>query len=447
MAVTMDLAKFAADTREDEIPPHVLAHAKRSVINMLGVALHATQNPAIRILLDLFEDEGGPPKASVLGFGVKTTLQNAAMANGFLAHLDDFDDTFLPTVFHPSAPTVPPALALAEYRHLSGRAFLTACALGLEVSCRVAKAVQAVRHGAVWHMTGTVGPFGAAAAAGRLLGLDAEAMARAFGLAGTQASGLRETFGTMTKAFHPGRAAQSGLLAAELARRGFTCTTAILEGRHGFVAALAPEGADLAEMTASLKDRWDLLDNAFKPYACGILAHAMVDAMLALRVRPGVEAGRVVRVSGRVNPLAIKLEGRIDPRSGLESRLSFPHAMSVALIDGAASPSQFTDVRAGDPEVRRLREKILVTGDAAIAQDACELTVTLADGNTHTERVAHATGTLENPMTDLQIAAKFRTLASSVLPQSRVDRLLEALDRLEHLDDVSALIDLCQLQQ
>jgi 2-methylcitrate dehydratase PrpD len=446
MPATMALAKFVSDTREDKIPGEVRHHARRCVTNMLGVALHATQNPATRIFLDLFEEEGGHPKASVLGFGVKTTLQNAVMANGFLAHLDDFDDTFLPTVFHPSAPTVPPALALAEYRHMSGRALLTACALGLEVSCRVASAVQAVRHGAVWHMTGTVGPFGAAAAAGRLLELDTNAMARAFGLAGTQASGLRETFGTMTKAFHPGRAAQSGLLAAQLAARGFTCTTAILEGEHGFVAALAPARTDRARATASLGDRWDLLDTAFKPYACGILAHAMVDAMRALRARLGPAAESVVRVSSRVNPLAIKLESRRDPKSGLESRLSFQHAMAVALIDGAAYPAQFTDARASDPAVARLREKIEVTGDDAVPQDACELTLTLADGSSCTEHVAHATGTLENPMSDSQIEEKFRALALCVLPQDRVDQLLDVLGRLERLEDVSELIDLCQVQ-
>jgi hypothetical protein len=169
-AITLDLARFASDTRWDEIPAAVLHHTKCSLINMLGVALHATQNPAIRILADLFEEEGGKPQASVLGLGLTTTLQNAAMANGFLAHLDDFDDTYLPTVFHPSAPTIPPALALAEYRQASGREFLTACALGLEVSCRVAQVIQAVQHGAVWHMTGIVGPFGAAAAAGRCSG-------------------------------------------------------------------------------------------------------------------------------------------------------------------------------------------------------------------------------------------------------------------------------------
>jgi 2-methylcitrate dehydratase PrpD len=293
-------------------------------------------------------------------------------------------------------------------------------------------------------MTGTVGPFGAAAAAGRLLGLDADAMARAFGLAGTQASGLRETFGTMTKAFHPGRAAQSGLLAAQLAGRGFTCTTAILEGEHGFVAALAPATNDLAHASESLKSRWELLNNAFKPYACGILAHAMVDAMRALRGRLGPVADKVVRVSGRVNPLAITLESRPHPKSGLESRLSFQHAMAVALIDGAAYPSQFTDARASDPAVARLREKVGVTGDNFMAQDACELTLTLDDGTTHTERVAHATGTLENPMTDTQLEEKFRALTQSVLVKSRVDQLLERLGRLEVVEDMSELVELCR---
>ena len=366
------------------------------------------------------------------------------MANGFLAHLDDFDDTYLPTVFHPSAPTIPPALALAEYRQASGREFLTACALGLEVSCRVAQVIQAVQHGAVWHMTGIVGPFGAAAAAGRLLGLDADAMARAFGLAGTQASGLRETFGTMTKAFHPGRAAQSGLLAAQLAQRGFTCTPAILEGQHGFVAALAPGVHDLSHGSESLKSRWELLNNALKPYACAILAHAMVDAMRALRGRLGPVAEKVVRVSGRVNPLAITLESRPNPGSGLESRLSFQHAMAVALIDGAAYPSQFTDARASDPAVARLRGKIDVTGDDAIAQDACELTLTLDDGSKHTERVAHATGTLDNPMSDAQIEEKFLALTQSVLGTSRAERLLETLGRLEIVEDMNEIVELCR---
>ena len=446
MPITKALAGFVCGTREDEIPAAVYTHAKSCVLNLLGVALHATHSEGPRILLDLFAEEGGNPQASVLGFGVKTTVQNAVLANGFLAHLDDFDDTFLPTVFHPSAPTIPAALALAEHRHASGREFLVACTLGLEVACRIANLVQAVRHGAVWHMTGTVGPFGAAAAAARLLGLDADATARAFGLAGTQASGLRETFGTMTKAFHPGRAAQSGVLAARMAGGGFTSTTSILEGEHGFVKALAP-GAAPEVATEGLKTQWALLDNAFKPYACGILAHAMVDAMRALRRQPGVSADRIVSVTGRVNPLAITLESRPQPDSGLESRLSFQHSMAVALIDGAAYPEQFTDARASDPKVAHLRSKIAVTGDPNVAEDACEIAIALDDGRSYTERVAHATGTLQNPMSGAQLEEKFRALTAGVLPQGRADDVLEAIDRLEALDDVSALVALCTTQK
>ena len=446
MSTTFELAKFVVNTPPEAIPDEVVHHGKRCVINLLAVALHATQNPALGIFLDLFAEEGGRKQASVLGVGVKTTLQNATMANGFLAHLDDFDDTLLPTVFHPSAPTIPPALALSEHGHASGRDFLTACVLGLEVSCRIALAVQGIRHGAVWHMTGTVGVFGAVGSAGRLLGLDANRMAQAFGLAGTQASGLRETFGTMTKAFHPARAAQSGLLAAQLARRGFTSTTSILEGRHGFVAALCPDAAHLEQATASLGARWELMNNALKPYACGILAHAMVDAMRELRARPGVAPERVSGVSGRVNPLAIKLEGRPDPKTGLEGRLSFQHAMAMALIDGAAYPAQFTDERVGDPAVASLRRKIDVVGDESIAQDACELTLTLTDGTRYTERVPHATGSIDNPLSDAQLDEKFRALAGSVLPRTRVEELLEMLWQLERLHDIGKLVRLCRTQ-
>jgi 2-methylcitrate dehydratase PrpD len=154
-----------------------------------------------------------------------------------------------------------------------------------------------------------------------------------------------------------------------------------------------------------------------------------------------------VRVTGRVNPLAITLESRPHPDSGLESRLSFQHAMAVALIDGAAYPSQFTDARASDPIVARLRDKIDVTGDAGIAQDACEITVTLDDGRAYTERIAHATGTLDNPMTGAQLEEKFRALTAGVLEQGRVDELLATLMGLEDLDDVSRLVELCRTKQ
>lgn len=440
----MKLARFVVETRAGQIPDAVLHQGKRCVINMLAAALHATQDPALKMVLDVLAEEGGAKRASVLGGAIKTSLQNAAMANGLLAHLDDYDDTFFPTVLHPSAPTLPAALAVAEYGHMNGRDFLVASILGLETACRVALAVQGVRHGAVWHMTGTAGVFGGVASAGRLLGLDSGNMARAFGLAGTQASGLRETFGTMTKAFHPARAAQSGLLAALLAQRGFTCATTIIEGRHGFAAAFAPNDSDVGCITEGLVDRWEVMNNALKPYASAILSHPLIDAMLAFRSKPGVSAEKVVSVRGRVNPLTIKLESRPEPRTGLEGRLSFQHAMAAALVDGACFPAQFTDEHVIDPAIAALRRKILVEGDESVAQDQCELTMTLVDGVV-TERVQHATGSPANPVTDAQLDEKFRLLAGSVLPKARVGRLLETLWQLERLEDVGDMIKLCRI--
>ncbi|MBC7778926.1 MAG: MmgE/PrpD family protein [Proteobacteria bacterium] len=318
--------------------------------------------------------------------------------------------------------------------------------LGLEACCRVALAVEQMRHAAIWHMTGTAGVFGGAASAGRLLGLDAGTMARTLGLAGTQASGLRETFGTMTKAFHPARAAQSGVLAALLAQRGFTCTESIIEGVHGFVQAFAPATDDVRCITDGLGTQWQVLNNAPKPYASAILSHPLVDAMLALRNAPGFALERVTRIGGRVNPLTIRLESRPAPRSGLEGRLSFQHAMAAALVDGECTPRQFTDERVDDPAIASLRGRIAVDADPAVAQDQCEVTLTLSDGRALTTRVVAASGSLGNPMTDAQLDGKFRALAGTVLARTRVERLLDTLWHLEAVDDVTAIIKLCRLR-
>ena len=441
----MSLARFVAETPAARIPDAVLHQGKRCVINTIAVALHATQDPALKMMLNVLAAEGGAKRASVLGGTFKTSLQNAALANGLLVHLDDFDDTFFPTVLHPSAPTIPAALALAEQVCASGQDFLVASILGLETTCRVALAIQGMRHGAVWHMTGTAGVFGGAAAVGRLLGLDTETMARALSLAGTQACGLRETFGTMTKAFHPARAAQSGVLAALLAQQGFTSASTIIEGQHGFIAAFAPRDGDAACITDGLLERWEVMNNAPKPYASAILSHPLIDAMLAFRRKPGVSPDQVASIRGRVNPLTIKLESRPEPRTGLEGRLSFQHAMTMALVDGVCYPAQFTDARVLDPVVTALRSKIKVEADASIAQDQCELTLTLSDGRSYTERVMHATGSPDNPVSDAQLDRKFRALAGSVLPKARVKRLLATLWQLERVADVGEIIKLCRI--
>jgi 2-methylcitrate dehydratase PrpD len=441
MSTTATLARFLVNTTPEQVPEAVLHAGKRCLINFLAVALFASKDPSLAILLDVFRREGGRKHATVVGTGFRSSLQNAALANGYLGHLEDYDDTHFPTVIHPSSPTLPAALALGEQMGATGRDVLVASVLGMEVCCRVGMAVHPAHYDAGWHITGTCGVFGAVGAAGRLLGLNADHMAHAMGIAGTQASGVREVFGSMTKAFHPGRAAQSGVLAALLAQRGFTSTTAILEGRRGFAAVLS-SSHDLARATDELGERWELQNNGLKPYACGVVNHPLIDAMLALRRKDGVRPESVERVTARVHPLVLELVNRRHPQVGLEGKFSFQHAMAVALVDGQVFPAQFTDARVRDPEIASLRDRIAASPDQGLGEDAGIVTLTLKDGRSYTEDIAHAAGSPANPMTDAQLEVKFLALVCEVLPASQARVLLRRLWELDTAPDVRGVLAL-----
>ena len=441
MGATETLARFILNTPAEAIPAPILHEGKRCIINYMAVALYASADPSAEILTGLFEEEGGAASASLIGVGGRTNLQNAALANGYLAHLEDYDDTHFPTVIHPSAPTIPAAMAVAEREGATGLDVLAATVLGVEACCRVGLSVYPNHYDAGWHITGTCGVFGAAGATGRLLGLDELQMTYALGIAGTQAAGVREVFGSMSKPFHAGRAAQSGVLAGLLARRGFTSTREILEGRRGFAAVLST-ASDMEQISDGLGERWELPNNGLKPYSCGVVSHPLIDAMIALRNEHGVAAEDVVSVGARVHPLVLELMDRPNPRVGLEGKFSHQHSMAVGLIDGGAFPAQYTDDRVLDPAVAALRDKIRATVDDSVAEDACEVTITLRDGRTISESVAHATGAPENPMSDDMLERKFRTLAHRVLPEAQADELLAALWSLDTVVDVSSVMAL-----
>ena len=444
MGATEELARFVVETPPGAIPGPVLHEGKRCLINFLGVALYAARDPSLEIMLDVFRQEGGRPNASVLGAGMRTSLQNAALANGYLGHLEDYDDTHFPTVIHPSSPTFPSSLAVGEHRGSSGEELLAASVLGMEACCRIGLAVHPAHYDAGFHITSTCGVFSSVAAAGRLLGLSTQQMVHGMGVAGTQAAGVREVMGSMTKPFHPGMAARAGVLGALLAHRGFTSATRILEGRRGFAAVMSREH-DVAEVTRDLGERWELRMNGLKPYACGVVAHPLIDAMIALRSRIGPAVGWVERVEARVQPLVLELMDRPDPKIGLEGKFSFQHSMAVGFVDGAAFPAQYTDARVIDPEVAELRSRITARIDGSMPEDAAEVTLTMKDGNSYTETVPHATGAPENPITDSQLEAKFRTLASRALPRKRVERLLAMLWEVDRVPNVVELVRLTRM--
>lgn len=436
------LAQFVVDFPTQDIPSDAMHLAKRCLMNYSGVALFATLDPAIDILLDLLRAEGCSPAATVIGSGFRTSAQNAALANGFLGHLEDYDDTHT-TVIHPSAPILPVALALSEQRTVSGRDLLGAFAVGVEVACRIGLVIVAhFRDGAAhWHITNTCGVLGAAAAAGRLLELTQEEMVYAFAIAGTQACGVREVFGSMCKPFHAGKAAQNGMVAALLAQRGFTGTDGIFEGARGLVGVMAT-GHDINEATKDLGARWELRQNGLKPYACGQANHGFIDAALALRKQPGVTPQTIKHIQGSVEQFAPALVRRRHPRSGLESKFCYYHSVAAALIDGQALPAQFTDERATDPAIESLRNRIDFDEDPSLPRRAVRVTLELNDGRTYTERVDHPTGTPGNPMSDTMVQEKFNGLASKVLGAEKAEKAQRALWDVDKLSDVSELMPL-----
>ena len=444
MGTTEDLARYIVDSAPERIPDALIHEGKRCLINFLAVAIYASRDPSLDILLDVFDAEGGSPLASVVGTGVRTTLQNAALANGYLGHLEDYDDTHFPTVIHPSSPVLPAALAVGEHLHASGRDVLAASVLGMEACCRIGMAVHPYHYDEGWHITGTTGVFGSIIAAAKLSGLDLGQMTHGLGIAGTQAAGVREVFGSMTKPFHPGRSAQSGVLASLLAQRGFTSTTEILEGRRGFAAVMS-EDSHLERVNDGLGESWELMMNGLKPYACGVVNHPLIDAMVALKNSAGIDPSEVQSVSARVHPLVLELVDRPNPRVGLEGKFSYQHSMAVGLVDGAAFPAQYSDARVADPVIAGLRDRIQATIDESMAEDASEVTITLRNGQEHSQRIEHATGAPDNPMTDAQLNEKFRALVGDVFPPAEVDLMLSALWDLDQAPDVGGVIALTHL--
>ena len=435
MSSTARVAAFTTATRTEAVPDPILHEAKRTLINLLGVALSASNDRSVEAL-EAATGEGASGEATVIGRGL-ASLGGAALINGYLAHLQDYDDTHFPTILHPSAPIWPAALAAAERRGASGRELLAAFAIGAEVACRIAMSVHPWHYDAGWHITGTVGGFGAAAAASRLLGLSAEQAEQALGMAGTHAAGVREAFGTNGKALHAGHAASNGLRAALLAADGFTGPTAILEGRRGFWAVLSPGGHDAShvDVLAAPPAAWALMNNGLKPYANGVVSHPLQDAVIELRSRHGFEPDAVSAIEARVHPLVLELMN-LEPTVGLEGKFSHRHCAAVALVDGAAHEAQFTDARVHDPQIASIRALVQAMPDEALAEDEVHVTIRLEDGREHSTHVPHATGSPENPMSDAQLEAKYRATASETVGGKRAEALLSAIWMLDQADDV-----------
>ena len=436
--VTQTLARYLVAARFVDLPEPIREEAARSLLNWVGVAVGGSRHEAVEIALATVSQFAGPEQATILGRKERLDLMNAVLLNGISSHVFDFDDTDLTTAVHPSAPVIPVLLALAETRKVSGPDFINAMVLGIEAECRVARAVTPAMQDVGWHATGSVGAFGAAVAAGKLLKLDDARMSHAIGLAATQPVGLREMFGSMTKSFHPGRAAQNGLLAALLAEKGFTSSLKGIEAKRGWANVLST-ARDYTVITENLGAHWEISRNSYKPFACGLVVHPVIDGCVQLRDENKLTAAAIDRIDLTIHPIVLELTSNRTPRTGLEGKFSVYYAAAIGIVVGRAGEAQFTDALVRDPTVIALRDRVQTAVDPSLAQDQARVKITLKDGQVLDRFIKHAVGSVENPMSDAQLNAKFADLTVDILSADRSRHLLDLCRDVERLTDAADL--------
>jgi len=438
--VTRTLAAYVVHAKREDLPAPVRREACRTLLNWAGCAVGGSRQETVDIAVRALGPFSGPRKASLLGRHERMDALHAALINGISSHVLDFDDTHLKTVIHPAGPVASAILALAETQPVTGHDFLHALVLGAEVECRIGNAVYPAHYDRGWHITGTAGVFGAAAAAGRLLGLSEQQMRWALGLAAVQPVGLREMFGSMTKSFHPGRAAQNGLTAALLAKENFTSSDAAIEARAGWAHVLST-ACDFDQITRGLGEHYEILLNTYKPFACGVVLHPSIDACLQLREAHRLTPEAIERIDLSVHPLVLELTGKRAPRTGLEGKFSVYFAVSVAIAAGAAGVRQFTDEWVQRPDVVALRDRVVATVDPSIGETQARAVITLKDGKRLETFVEHAVGSVERPMSDRDLDAKVRDLCASALKPDQIGRLIETCRTIEQLRDARVIAD------
>ena len=347
----------------------------------------------------------------------------------------DYDDTHLKTIIHPAGPVASALLALAESRPISGEDFLTALILGIEVECRIGNSVYPHHYDRGWHITGTTGVFGAAAAVGKIIGLSPQQLRWAFGLAASQSSGFREMFGTMTKSFHPGSAAKNGLLAAIMAEAGFDSSERAIEAPRGW-ACTTSDKQDWSEIVSGLGETWESALNSYKPFACGIVIHPTIDGCIQIRDEIGDKVNDIASVALSTHPLVLELTGKRDPKTGLEGKFSVFHSAACALLRGDGAPTAFTDESVNASEIVALRDTITATTDEKCHEASVNILITFKDGTMMEKYIDRTIGSKEVPLTNDQIDNKFIVQSALVIGEDASKALLDIAWKTASLEDV-----------
>ncbi|OFX14016.1 MAG: hypothetical protein A2V59_03135 [Armatimonadetes bacterium RBG_19FT_COMBO_69_19] len=451
MGVTEQLARFTLETTR--IPDEVRRLGTNHLVDGIAVMLAGATEESGRLVRAHLRELGGKEQGTVLGATLRAPLQSAAWANGTAGHAMDYDDTQLATdpqsvyglLTHPTVPVLAGALAAAEGTGASGAALLDAYLIGVEVACRVADAVNPRHYRDGFHSTATMGGFGAAAAAARLFGCDLDTTLRAFGLAASMSAGLRENFGTMTKPFHAGRAAENGLFAVLLARRGWTAAKDILEAKRGFYSA-ASGGYDPSKIEGKLGAPYFFIEPgiSIKPYPSGSLSHPAQDTLLDLVREYDIRPEQVERIDVGVNSHVPNALIHTHPTTALEGKFSLQFQMSIGVLERAAGIAQFVDAKVREPRTRAMMERVHVYVDPEIEalgynEMRMKVHITLQDGRKLSGYAEAAKGHPKKPMSRSDLREKFMDCASLVMTSQQAESALEHLWAIREIDRVTDL--------
>ena len=438
----------------DDLPPDVVAATKLRVLDVIGLALAGSETPFGRSVRDAAMTLSSPGPCRVLGTPASVNVTMAAFANGAFSQALEYDDTHNESIVHMSSPSVSAALAIADSAQISGRDLLTAIAVGNEISCRAGSVAPGQFHRRGFHPSGLFATFGVAYLAGRLVRLDEDGMTNAAGICGSFASGILECWvdGTQTKFLHPGWSAQSGIVAAYLAAAGSTGPAEVFEGRWGLFASHLQDDAapkDLTRLTAELGSRWDSRNSSFKPFPAAHVLHPYIDAILRVRNNSGIQPTDIESIDCPVASFIIPIvcepaQEKLAPASDSHGRVSLQYSLAEALTRGSLGKNAYSEASLRDPDILALAKRVRFHADPKFpghGRFKGAVTVRLKGGRTITEVEEFNRGSVENPMSEADLRAKFDENAGDLLDAETRDRVADAVNRLEALEDARALID------
>jgi 2-methylcitrate dehydratase PrpD len=448
------IAGFLSGLKLADVPQAVIDKAKLVLLDTVGVALASSTMDFGRMVSAVAQKLGGPPSSRLIGGSVKVASANAVLANGTLAHGLDYDDTLEEAIVHTGCCAGITALAVGEEVSASGRAVLEAAIAGTEVMCKLGLVGPGKFHARGFHPTALCSTFGAAASAGKLYGLEPAQWIDAFGLCGSQSSGIIEYLadGTWTKRLHPGWSAHGGVIATLLAREGFRGPATVFEGQHGFYRSFGGPNEYRMDKLLELGTGWEIPRLTFKSYPCGSISHPYMDCALKLKQKYSVRPERIVEVvcrtaEGPVHRLWEPLKDKRRPRSSYGAKFSLPYSIAVMLIRGRAGLEEFTEEAIRDPQVLDLAQKVRYELDPSIDYPrhfSGHVRIGLDDGTVLEENQPHPRGGFESPLPPEEIEEKFRANARLALPEAQLDVIINSVKRLDELPSVTALTDLLE---